>query len=177
MVNKFMKKILVLILTLFLLTACGPYWYKPYGKIFTQVPKDGDPGYRTGWMDGCESGLATQFGSGIMMTFYKWKKDPDLSVANPDLYLIRQKYGNKWDINWNDEEEIKANIRHYKSVFWISHLFCRHAIIGTYQTSKDAYGKSMDPTLPGQQRYVPGAHSLGNIWSFQGRGSMYPTLW
>ena len=38
-------------------------------------------------------------------------------------------------------------------------------------------GKTMNPTLPGQQRYKPEAHSLGNIYSFHGRGSMHPTLW
>ena len=162
----------------FLFTAsCGPYWYKPYGKIFKQVPKDGTPGYRQGWMDGCESGLATQFGSGFMMTFYKWKKDPLLSQDKPDLNLVRAKYEDKWDIDWNNKSEISDNARHYKKIFWISHIFCRHSIVGTYQTAQDAYGGSMDPPLPGEERYNPGAHSLGNIWSFHGRGSSTPSLW
>ena len=126
---KNMKKILLLIISLSLLSSCGPYWSKPYGKIFKQAPKDGTPGYRAGWMDGCESGLATQFGSAIMMSFYEWKKDPDLSVARPDLNLIRKKYEDKWDIDWNNTEEIQVNIRHYKRIFWISHIFCRLGLI------------------------------------------------
>ncbi len=173
--KNFIKIISVLI---FLFTSsCGPYWYKPYGKIFKQAPKDGTPGYRTGWMHGCESGLSTQFGSAIMMTFYKWKKDPLLSVANPDLNLVRAKYEKEWKINWNNPSEIKDNIRNYKTVFWIGHIFCRHAILGTYQLAGDAYGGSMDPTLAGDQRYQPGGHNLGNIYSFQGRGNMQPSLW
>jgi hypothetical protein len=111
------------------------------------------------------------------MTFYKWKKDPDLSVSKPDLYLIRQKYGDKWDLDWNDVEEVKKSIRHYKKVFWIGHIFCRHSILGTYQLSKSAHGKSFDPPLPGEQRYVPGKHSLGNIYSFHGRGASQSSMW
>lgn len=172
-----MKNILVSIITIFLLSSCGPYWYKPYGRIFTHVPKDGTPGYRQGWMDGCESGLATQFGSAIMMAFYQWKKDPDLAISNPDLNLIRSKYGTKWDINWDNINEVKANISQYKAVFWMAHGFCRHSIVGTYQTARSAYGATMDPPLPGETRYDPGAHSLGNVWSFHGRGSMHPTMW
>ena len=161
----------------FLVSSCGPYWYKPYGRIFTHVPKDGNPGYRTGWMHGCESGLATQFGSAIMMSFYRWKKDPDLSIDKPDLNLIHQKYGDQWDINWNDPEEIKMNIKHYKKVFWLAHMFCRHAIVGTYQTAADAYGGTMNPPLPGEQRFVPGKHNLGNVWSLYGRGNSQLTYW
>ncbi len=172
-----MKKIIILLITSFLITSCGPYWYKPYGKIFTHAPKDGTPGYRMGWMHGCESGLATQFGSAIMMTFYKWKKDPDLSIAKPDLNLIRKKYEDKWDINWDDPKEIQNNIRHYKKIFWLGHIFCRHSVVGTYQTAKDSQGKSFDPPLAGEQRYKPQAHSLGNVYSFHGRGNMNLHFW
>jgi len=170
-----MKKILII--TLLFITACGPYWYKPYGKIFKQAPKDGTVGYRMGWIHGCESGLATQFGSAFMMTFYKWKKDPDLSITKPDLNLVRKKYQNKWNINWNDESEIKKNIRHYQKIFWIGHIFCRHSIVGTYQLAKSAHGGNFDPPLPGEQRYNPSSHSLGNIYSFHGRGNANLTYW
>ena len=172
-----MKKISIIIIITLLTSSCGPYWYKPYGKIFKQAPKDGTPGYQMGWMHGCESGMATQFGSAIMMAFYKWKKDPDLSIARPDINLIKLKYEDRWEIDWNNPEEIQRNIRHYKKIFWVAHLFCRHAIIGTYQTAKSAHGKSFDPPLPGDQRYKPGAHSLGNVYSFHGRGDMSLSLW
>ena len=128
-------------------------------------------------MHGCESGMATQFSSAIMMAFYEWKKDADISVSKPDLDLVRRKYEDKWDINWNDPEEIKTNVRHYQRIFWIAHLFCRHAILGTYQISAGAHGGSMDPPLAGEARYNPGAHSLGNIYSFHGRGTGQLTYW
>ena len=174
-----MKKIIILLITLLITSCSNPNWYKPYGKIFKQAPKDGTPGYRTGWMHGCESGLATQFGSAFMMTFYKWKKDPDLSINQPDLELVRKKYEDKWDINWNNPEEIKTNIRHYQKIFWIGHIFCRHSIIGTYQTAADAHGGSFDPTLPGEQRWLNPKmpHNLGNIYSFHGRGNSQLTYW
>lgn len=177
-----MKKLIYLIkllsiLSFFTVSSCGPYWYKPQGRVFKQAPKDGTPGFRQGWMQGCESGLATQFAGSFMMTFYKWTKDPLLSIANPDLNLVRKKYGKKWDINWDNPTEIKDNIRHYKKIFWISHFYCRHFALGTFQNAKDAHGNSMDPPLAGEQRYKPGGHSLGNIYSFHGRGHSNLSLW
>ena len=167
-----------LLLSALLITACGPYWYKPYGRIFSHAPKDGNPGYRTGWIHGCESGLATQFGSAFMMSFYQWKKDPNLAIDKPDMNLVYQTYKDKWDINWNNEEEIKENIKHYRKVFWFAHAFCRHSIIGTYQTAADAYNATaMNPPLPGEQRFVPGKHNLGNIYSIYGRGNSQLVFW
>jgi hypothetical protein len=172
-----MKKLLIAMLTLLSISACGKYWYKPYGKIFNHGPKDGTPGYRTGWEHGCESGLATQFGSAFFMAFYSWKRDENLTISKPDMDLVKETYEKEWDIDWNDLEEVKTNIRHYNKVFWLGHIFCRHSIVGTYQMAGSAHGKSMDPPLPGEQRYVPGAHSLGNIYSFHGRGNSHLSYW
>ena len=52
-----------------------------------------------------------------MMTFYKWKKDPDLSVSKPDLRKIRIKYEDKWDINWDNRDEINKILDITKKYF------------------------------------------------------------
>ena len=70
-----------------------PNWYKPQGYfIFRQAPKEGSPGFKLGWIHGCESGMGTQFGGTMYMTFYTWKKDPDISSSSPDINKIRNRY-------------------------------------------------------------------------------------
>lgn len=53
------------------------------GWVFKNIPKDGTPGYKLGWIHGCESGLGTQFGGAIYQSFYTWKRD------RISLYQIR----------------------------------------------------------------------------------------
>ena len=62
------------------------------GFIFRHAPKEGSPGFRLGWMHGCESGLGTQFGGAIYQSFYSWKRDVDIASSNPDYKKIKNRY-------------------------------------------------------------------------------------
>ena len=68
------------------------------------------------------------------------------------------------DINWDDIEEVKKNFSDYNTIFWRSHIFCRHSILGTLQSA------DMEPPLPSQQRYNPAAHHIGSVWKIDGKG-------
>jgi hypothetical protein len=169
------KKILILI-TILILSSCGRYWYKPYGKIFKQMPKGGSPGFELGWIHGCESGLATQFGGAIYMSFYSWKKDVDIiktTKTSQDITRIKNKYKKEKlaNINWNNPVEVQKNFDDYKAIFWAAHIFCRHGILGELQMA------GMDPSLPGEERYNPAKHSLGNIYKIDGKGDARLSYW
>ena len=135
------------------------------GWIFKNIPKEGSPGFRLGWIHGCESGLGTQFGGAIYQSFYTWKRDPDIASSNPDYNKIRKRYKKELkDINWNNVAEIKKNLNDYNTVFWMGHYFCRQTILGTLQTA------DMAPPVADEERYDPMAHSLGNIFKMTGKG-------
>ncbi len=160
------KKFLIIFFTAILLIGCVPNWYKPYGySLFKQMPKGGSPGFRLGWIHGCESGLGSQFGGSIYMSFYTWKKDPDIALTEPDYEKIRKRYKKELaDIDWNNPAEVKKNFNDYNTIFWGGHIFCRHSVLGILQTAE------MAPPLPGEDRYDPAKHSLGNIWKITGKG-------
>jgi hypothetical protein len=164
MVNKFFKIILCFLISL-ALSSCSKYWYKPMGWVFNHVPKEGSPGFKLGWLHGCESGLGTQFGGAIYQSFYTWKRDPDIASANPDYNVIRKRYKKELKgVNWRDIKDIKKNLSDYNTIFWGGHYFCRQVIIGTLLTA------DMAPPVADEERYNPMAHSLGNIFKMTGRG-------
>lgn len=133
--------------------------------MFRQKPKDGSPGYRLGWEHGCHSGLATQFAGSFFISFYYWKRDVDITSSNPDYIKIRMRYKKELkDVNWNDKNDITRNFRDYNTIFWTAHNVCRQHALGTLQAA------IMTPTLPGDERFDPGAHNLGSIWRINGRG-------
>jgi hypothetical protein len=160
-----MKKILIFLL-IFSLTNCVHDWYKPIGyRVFRKMPKGGSPGFELGWIHGCESGLGTQFGGSIYQSFYGWHRDPDITSSEPDINKIRSRYKKELKgINWNDQSEVNKNFSDYNSIFWGAHYACRQIVLGTVQSA------NMNPPLPGEDRYNPGAHSIGNIWTLKGRG-------
>jgi hypothetical protein len=158
---------IILLLSFFLITSCSvPNWYKPQGYIlFRQMPEGGSPGFNLGWIHGCESGLGSQFGGAIKMTFYTWSKDPDIASSNPDIPKIRKRYKKELkDINWDDIAEVKKNFSDYNTIFWGAHSFCRHSTLQIEQAA------GYEPPLPGDERYDPGAHNLGTIWKLNGKG-------
>ena len=135
------------------------------GYLFTHMPKGGTPGFELGWRHGCESGLGSQFAGALYMNFYTWKRDSDLVVSNPDYNKIRKKYRKELaKVNWNNIQEVKKNLSDYNSIFWGAHAFCRHSVLGMLNTAE------MDPALPGDERYNPSAHSIGNVWKMTGKG-------
>ena len=135
------------------------------GYLFTHMPKGGTPGFELGWRHGCESGLGSQFAGALYMNFYTWKRDADLVVSNPDYNKIRKKYRKELaKVNWNNIQEVKKSLSDYNSIFWGAHAFCRHSVLGMLNTAE------MDPTLPGDERYNPSAHSIGNVWKMTGKG-------
>ncbi len=170
-----LKKIFILFAIL-TLSSCSRYWYKPYGRIFNEAPKNGTAGFQLGWLHGCESGLATQFGGAIYQSFYSWKKDADIAKASPtpeDLERVRRRYEDEKiaKIDWNNPVEVKKNFSDYNTIFWGAHIFCRHTVIGQLQMA------GMPPPLQGETRYNPSAHSLGNIYKIDGRGDARLQNW
>jgi hypothetical protein len=171
-----MKKNFLVILLIFILTSCSRFWYKPYGRIFNYMPEGGSPGFELGWAHGCESGLATQFGGAVYLSFYQWRKDPDIAKSRKspeDIARIRERYKDEKiaNINWNNPVEVNQNFKDYNTIFWSSHIFCRHSALGTLEMS------GMTPPLVGQQRYDPAAHSLGNIYKIDGKGDARYSYW
>lgn len=160
-----MKRILVFFTLLMLSNCATPNWYKPYGYLlFSQMPQDGSPGFKLGWIHGCESGLATQFGGAFYMSFYSWKKDPDIASADPNIPRIRARYKKELkDINWNNSNEIKKNFSDYNTIFWGAHGFCHGAVLGVLLTA------AMNPPKPGEERYNMMAHSVGNVFKITAR--------
>lgn len=129
------------------------------------MPKNGSPGFKLGWIHGCQSGLGTQFGNAMFQTFYSWSRDPDITSVNPDIAKIRARYRKELiGINWNDREDIKRNFSDYNRIFWGAHVFCRHSVLGILQTA------DMAPPLPGQERYDPAKNSISNVWKLNGKG-------
>lgn len=166
--NRRMKifKPLLIVCSIFFLASCVPNWYKPQGyRAFRKMPKGGSPGFELGWIHGCQSGLGTQFGGAVYQSFYTWSRDPDISSATPDIPKIRERYKEELKkVNWNDPIEVKKNFSDYNSIFWGTHYFCRQMVLGTNQSA------DMSPPLPGETRWNPAAHGLGNIWKLNGRG-------
>ena len=148
------------------ITACTPHWYKPMGyRAFSRMPKGGSPGFRLGWLHGCESGLGTQFGGAIYQSFYSWHRDIDITSSNPDVNKIRVRYRSELKgIDWNNQKEVNSNFSDYNTIFWGAHYFCRQFVLGTVQSA------ALTAPLPGETRYDPGVHSIGNVWKINGRG-------
>lgn len=134
-------------------------------RLFHQMPKGGSPGYNLGWIHGCQSGAGSQFGGAMYMSFYTWSRDPDITSTKPNISVIRERYKSELrGINWNDPEDVKRNFADYNMVFWDAHYFCRQTILGSLQAAK------MHPKLPGEDRYDPEEHSIGNVWKINGKG-------
>jgi hypothetical protein len=161
------KKILI-IFPLLAFASCGPYWYKPHGKIFTFLPKGGTPGFELGWMHGCESGLSTQFAGAFYKSFYSWKRDPYITKTNKtsrDVARIREKYKDELeDINWRNRKEVEKNFSDYNTIFWAAHAFCRHYTVGQLLSS------DMTPPIPGDERVTFRKGAIGNVYKIDGRG-------
>ncbi len=133
--------------------------------LFKQMPKGGTPGFELGWVHGCQSGLGSQFGGALYMSFYTWSKDPDIASSNPNIPVIKERYKKELvKINWDNPKEVKKNFSDYNSVFWGASSFCRHSVLGILQSA------DMEPPLPGAERYDPGKHSLGSVWKMHGKG-------
>lgn len=165
MINIFNKFLFATIL-IFVASCSVPHWWKPRGYLtFKMMPKGGSPGYNLGWVQGCESGMGTQFAGRFFSFFYTWHRDPDITSVTPNIEAIKRRYKKELkDVNWNDPADIKRNFADYNLVFWDAHYFCRQTILGTLQMSM------MSPPLPGEERYNLGAHSVGNVWKINGKG-------
>ena len=99
------------------------------------------------------------------MSFYSWRKDVDIASANPDIIKIRMRYKKELKgVNWDNKAEVTKNFSDYNTIFWTAHNFCRQTALGTLQSAM------MTPTLPGEERFDPGAHNIGSVWRINGRG-------
>lgn len=165
----------IIILTILLLTiSCNKYWYKPLGKLFDQAPKapeEASYGFRLGWIHGCESGLATNFAGVFYMTFYKWKRDPDLAKGSLDRVKLSRKYKKEIPIDWNNDREVEKNIYDYNTIFWRAHQYCRHYALGSLRMS------GMEPDLPGRERVSLGSHDVTDLYRLDGFGDTRFSYW
>ena len=166
------KTILIILFLLLSTTSCGYYWYKPYGQLFSTMPKGGSPGFILGWRHGCESGMATNFGTGIYTSIYRWRKDPLFMVSNPDIGAIHKKYAKELrGVNWNDPNDVNNNIKDYKTFFIPAYNYCRHTLLGTEQMA------GMTPTLAGQNRFNLDGVGFQNVFKMDGAGDARWKTW
>ena len=158
------KKIFLIFFSCFLASCSTANWYKPYGYLlFSQMPKNGSPGFKLGWIHGCESGLGSQFGGAFFMSFYSWKRDPDIASVDPNIPRIRARYKKELkDVNWDNPAEVKKNLSDYNTIFWGAHGFCHGSVLGVLYTA------DMEPPLPGQDRFSMN-HGLGNVFKLGAR--------
>ena len=78
-----------IILFILLLSACNvtkDNIFAPNKRVFKML-LDGPPVYQAGWLDGCETGMATGFATDYYRYFYKFKKDLDMIKSSNKLYL------------------------------------------------------------------------------------------
>jgi hypothetical protein len=168
-----MKKLIIIILLFF--TSCSyKNWHKPMGRVFNTMPKGGTPGFNLGWIHGCESGLATQFGGEAYKMFYAWKKDPDIISSNPNFDIVRKRYKKELkDIDWQNKKEVEKNFSDYKKIHPIAYFQCRQIILGTMQSA------SMTPDLPGDNKLIqPFGHNVWNVLQIMGApGDTLQGIW
>lgn len=157
-----MKKIVYIIFISLALTSCAfnRNWYKPNGYLFDMMPKGGSPGYNLGWMQGCYSGLGTQFSGAIGMTFYTWSRDVDITSVKPNIQAIKERYPKDLkDVNWNDPADIRRNFADYNLVFFDAYNFCRQTALGSLRATVG------NPPVRDQVRYHPSDANVGDIWN------------
>lgn len=102
-----MKNIMILLIMLSFTSGCynAPDAVKPMPWIFKMMPKDAPNNFKRGWMDGCETGLASMTNS-FYKAFYTFKQTPKLR-DDPVYYSV-----------WKD-----------------TYNFCRHYVYGTLRQS------------------------------------------
>ena len=167
-----MKKLLIIVLLIF--TGCYKNWYKPMGKIFDTMPKGGTSGFNLGWIHGCESGLATQFGGEAYKMFYAWKKDPDIISINPNFERVKKRYRSELkNVDWKNQKEVEKNFNDYKKIHPIAYYQCRQTVLGTLQSA------SMTPNLPGDNALIqPLGHNVWNVFQVMGApGDTLQGIW
>ena len=110
--------------------------FAPNKKLFKMLPP-GPPAFQQGWLDGCETGLATGFANDYYKTFYKFKKDINM---------------------------VKNKVTLYTRAWSSAMIYCRHYATGTLKeagmTPKLA-GKEKPMTL-GEHSIFGGPFSLQN---------------
>lgn len=144
-----MRFVIILFTILFALTACEPTRNNFFApnKRVFSHAPDGPSDYKQGYLDGCETGMATGFANDYYKTFYRFRKDRNMVKQGNVLYL-----------------------RAWSSAM----IYCRHYALGSLKEAK------MTPRLPGDgsEPFTLGEHSLlGNIFSFQGWGSVGLAQW
>ena len=173
MKSKFLNYLLIILLLSS--ASCIGNWYKPGSRVFKHVPKDGSDGLKAGWMDGCESGLATSFGGNMYMSFYSWKRDHTLIANQIDYASIYKRYGDKWkNINWNNKDSIDKSIKDYNLIFWRAHIFCRHFVLQNLNAAGGKVpGVGTDTVGINFQRHL----NIGDVFSLHGNKKSFLSAW
>ena len=150
-----LNKITIIIFSIFIFVACDPTKdniFAPNKKIFKQLPDNADqyPSYKSGWLDGCETGFSTGFANDYYKTFYKFKKDPKRIEDNDQLYL------RAWSV---------------------AMIYCRHYAVGTLKEANmlpRLPGQGF-PLPLGDSEF---SHSiLGNSMSLKNHGAIGLKYW
>jgi hypothetical protein len=105
------------------------------------------------------------------MTFYKWKRDPDLAKGSLDRVKLSRKYKKEIPIDWNNDREVEKNIYDYNTIFWRAHQYCRHYALGSLKMS------GMEPDLPGRERISLGSHDVTDLYRLDGFGDTRFSYW
>ena len=99
----------LIIVSLLIISACDTTRnniFAPNKRVLTHYPKQADlyPDYKQGWLDGCESGLATGFANDYYKSFYKYQKDKNM---------------------------VKKGVKPYLRAWSSAMIYCRHYATGT----------------------------------------------
>ena len=141
-------KYLIIIIILFL-SACNvtkDNIFAPNTRVFKMLP-DGPAVYQAGWMDGCESGMATGFATDYYRYFYKFKKDLDMIKSANKMYLK----------TWSS-----------------AMIYCRHYAVGTLTEAgmqPKLPGQKAPPIPFGEETL------FGNVFNLKKQGSVGLSLW
>jgi hypothetical protein len=144
-----MLKTLLITLLITLTSACNltkDNLFAPNKKLFKMLP-EGPADYQLGWLDGCETGMATGFATDYYRYFYKFKKDIDM---------------------------IKSGNKRYLRAWPAAMIYCRHYALGTLReaTMQPLLPGTGYPPIP-----FGGETLFGTVFSPKNQGAIGLSLW
>jgi len=158
MLEYYIKKIVIFVVLLSCM-ACDPSKNNilaPNKRLFKQIPKQAEhyPDYKQGWLDGCESGLATGFANDYYKMFYKYQRD---------------KY------------KVTKGVKPYLRAWSSAMIYCRHYATGTLKESgmlTRLPGEGHPFPLGGETGYGKQfGQGLLKTWDFDKHGAWGLELW
>ncbi|MBT4878863.1 MAG: hypothetical protein HON42_03475 [Alphaproteobacteria bacterium] len=160
MLNKIIRLTILLILTQ-QIVACDPTRnniFAPNKRLLKKYPKNAGyfPDYKQGWLDGCETGMATGFANDYYKLFYKFQKD---------------------------REMVKKGVKPYLRAWSSAMIYCRHFVTATLkeaQMTPKLPGQGFSLPLGGDKGDgdLPAAgHGILNVWDLKNQGAIGLSKW